>query len=67
MLLTADDQVVEDSDVEKHQRLLQALGDLAVCFAGLRIARRVVVEEDDGIIVFQRELARRLNLPEEPG
>lgn len=47
MLLTADDQVVEDSDVEKRQRLLEAFGDLAVCLAGLRVARRVVVEEDD--------------------
>lgn len=47
MLLTADDQVVEDSDVEKRQRLLQAFGDLAVGFAGLRVAGRVVVEEDD--------------------
>ncbi len=46
-LLAADNQVVQHSDVQKVQRLLQAFGDLAVCFAGLRIARRVVVEEDD--------------------
>ncbi|CEE74692.1 conserved hypothetical protein [Xanthomonas citri pv. citri] len=39
--------MVQHSDVQKAQRLLQAFGDLAVCFAGLRIARRVVVEEDD--------------------
>lgn len=48
VLTPADDQVVEDSDVEKRQRLLQAFGDLAVCFAGLRITRRMVVEQDEG-------------------
>lgn len=48
MLPTADDQVVEDADVEQRQRLLQALGDFAVGFAGLWIPARVVVEEDDG-------------------
>ena len=48
MLPPTDDQVVEDADVEKRQRLLQAFGDLAVCFARLRVPARVVVEEDDG-------------------
>lgn len=48
MLPATDDQVVEDSDVEEAQRLLQALGDLAVGVAGLRVPARVVVEEDDG-------------------
>ncbi len=67
VLPATDDQVVEDSNVEKRQCLLQAFGDLPVSFARLRVPARVVVEEDDGIIVFQRELARRLNLPEEPG
>lgn len=47
MLPAPDDQVVENSDVEKRQRLLQALRDLAVCLAGLRVSARVVVEEDD--------------------
>lgn len=67
VLTPADDQVVEDPDVEKCQHLLQALGDLAVGFALLRIAAWVIVEEDDGygIIVFQRELARRQNLPDD--
>lgn len=40
--------MVEDPDVEQRQRLLQALGDFAVGFAGLWIPARVVVEEDDG-------------------
>ena len=40
--------MVEDADVEKRQRLLQAFGDLAVCFARLRVPARVVMEEDDG-------------------
>lgn len=48
VLPATDDQVVEDSNVEKRQRLLQAFGDLAVRFAGLRVPARVVVEEDDG-------------------
>lgn len=48
MLTPADDQVVEDSDIEQRQRLLQAFGDLPVSFAGLRVPARVVVEEDDG-------------------
>lgn len=48
VLPTADDQVVEDADVEQRQRLLQALGDFAVGFTGLWIPARVVVEEDDG-------------------
>lgn len=48
MLTPADDQMVEDADVEKRQRLLQAFGDLAVCFARLRVPARVVVKEDDG-------------------
>lgn len=48
MLLATDDQVVNDSDVEEAQRLLQALGDLAVGLARLRVPARVVVEEDDG-------------------
>lgn len=47
-LLATDDQVVEDSDVKKRQRLLQAFGDLAVRFARLRVPARVVVKEDDG-------------------
>lgn len=45
--MTADDQVVEDPHVEERQRLLQAFSDLAVCLAGLRVARRVVVKQDD--------------------
>lgn len=59
--------MVEDPDVEKRQRLLQAFGDLAVGFAWLGIAAWVIVEEDHGygIIVFQRELARRQNLPDD--
>lgn len=48
MLTPADDQVVEDSDIEQRQRLLQAFGDLAVGVARLRVPARVVVEEDDG-------------------
>lgn len=48
VLTPADHQVVQHPDVEEAQSLLQALGDLAVSFAWLRIARRVVVEEDDG-------------------
>lgn len=48
MLPATDDQVVEDSDVQQTQGLLQALRDFAVGFAGLRIPARVVVEEDDG-------------------
>lgn len=48
VLPATDDQVVDDSNVEKRQRLLQAFSDLAVRFAGLRVPARVVVEEDDG-------------------
>lgn len=48
MLPATDDQVVEDSDVQEAQGLLQALSDFAVSFAGLRIPARMVVEEDDG-------------------
>ncbi len=48
MLVAADDQVVEDSDIKEAQRLLQPLRDLAVGVAGLRVAARMVVEEDDG-------------------
>lgn len=48
MLPATDDQVVEDSDVQEAQGLLQALSDFAVGFAGLRIPARMVVEEDDG-------------------
>ncbi|EGD08691.1 hypothetical protein XVE_3075 [Xanthomonas vesicatoria ATCC 35937] len=47
MLPATDDQVVNDPNVQEAQRLLQAFGDLAVRFARLRIATRVVVEEDD--------------------
>ncbi len=47
-LLTTDDQVVKDPDVQKAEGFLQALGDLAVCFAGLRVPARVVVKEDEG-------------------
>ncbi|QNM62454.1 hypothetical protein XHV734_3731 [Xanthomonas hortorum pv. vitians] len=47
MLLAADNQVVEDSDVQEAQGLLQALRDFAVGFAGLRIAARVIVKQDD--------------------
>lgn len=48
MLLAANNQVVEDSDVQEAQGLLQAPSDFAVGFAGLRIPARMVVEEDDG-------------------
>lgn len=48
MLVAADDQVVEDSDVEEAKRLLQALGDLAVSVAGLGVPAGMVVEKDDG-------------------
>jgi hypothetical protein len=48
VLTATDDQVIEDPDVEKRQRLLQALGDLAVGLAGLRVPARMIVEEDDG-------------------
>ncbi|EGD21301.1 hypothetical protein XGA_0018 [Xanthomonas hortorum ATCC 19865] len=48
MLTPADHQVVQNPDVEEAQCLLQALGDLAVSFAWLRIAAWVVVEKDDG-------------------
>ena len=57
MLQATDDQVVQHPDVEKRQRLLQALGDLAVGLAGLRVPARVVVEEDDrGSVEVQRAL-----------
>lgn len=46
-LLATDDQVVQHSDVQEAQGFLQALGDLAVRFARLWIAARMVVEEDD--------------------
>lgn len=45
---STDHQVIQHSDVEEAQCLLQALGDLAVSFAWLRIAAWVVVEKDDG-------------------
>jgi len=48
VLTPADHQVIQHSDVEEAQSLLQALGDLAVSFAWLRIAARVIVEKDDG-------------------
>lgn len=48
MLLAADNQVVEDSDIEEAQRLLQPLRHLAVGVAWFRISARMVVEEDDG-------------------
>lgn len=40
--------MVQHSDVQEAQGFLQALGDPAVGFAGLRIPARMVVEEDDG-------------------
>ncbi len=48
VLTPADHQVVQHPDVEEAQCLLQALGDLAVGFAWLRIAAWVIVEKDDG-------------------
>lgn len=48
MLPSTDYQMVENSHVQERQRLLQAFGDLAVCFARLRVPARVIVEEDDG-------------------
>lgn len=59
--------MIQHPDVQEVQRLLQTLSDLTVGFAWLRIAAWVSVEEDDGygIIVFQRELARRQNLPDD--
>lgn len=56
-LLATDDQVVQHSDVQEAQRLLQALSDLAVGLAGLRIPARVIVKEDDsGGVEFQGTL-----------
>lgn len=46
-LLATDHQVVQHPDVEKAQSLLQALGDLAVSFAGLGVSAWVVMEKDD--------------------
>lgn len=48
VLTPADHQVVQHPDVEEAQCLLQALGDLAISFAWLRIAAWVVVEKNDG-------------------
>ncbi|OAX86411.1 hypothetical protein A7D16_19390 [Xanthomonas nasturtii] len=48
MLPPADHQVVQHPDVEKAQSLMQALGDLAVSFAWLRIAAWVIMEKEDG-------------------
>lgn len=48
MLTPTDDQVVQHPDIEKCQRLRQAIGDLAVSFAWLRVAAWVIVEKDDG-------------------
>lgn len=48
MLAPANDQVIQHPDVEKCQRLRQAIGDLLICIAWLRIAARVIVEKDDG-------------------
>ncbi|AOL20520.1 hypothetical protein BGK55_16275 [Xanthomonas citri pv. malvacearum] len=57
VLTPADHQVVQHPDVEEAQSLLQALGDLAVGFAWLRIAAWVIVEKDDGSCVqFQSAL-----------
>lgn len=57
MLTPSDHQVVQHPDVEEAQSLLQALGDLAVGFAWLRIAAWVIVEKDDGSCVqFQGAL-----------
>lgn len=47
MLPAADNQVVNDPNVQEAQCFLQALGDLAVSLAGLRVPARMVVEEDD--------------------
>lgn len=47
-LLATDDQVVQHSDVQEAQGFLQALGDLAVRFARLWIAARMVVKQDEG-------------------
>ncbi|KHM90560.1 hypothetical protein OR60_20770 [Xanthomonas vesicatoria] len=47
MLPAADNQVVNDPNVQEAQCFLQALGDLAVGLAGLRVPARMVVEEDD--------------------
>lgn len=48
MLTPADHQVVQHPDVEEAHCLLQALGDLAVGFAWLRIAAWVIMKQDDG-------------------
>jgi len=48
VLPATDDQVVENPDIEEAKCLLQALGDLAVGLAGLRVPARMVVEQDDG-------------------
>lgn len=47
MLSATDDQMVEQPDVQEPQGLLQTLGDFAVGFAGLRVAARVIVKQDD--------------------
>lgn len=47
MLTPADDQMVEQPDVQEPQGLLQTLCDFAVGFARLWIAARMVVQEDD--------------------
>lgn len=41
-LAAGDDQVIEDSDVDQLQRLLQALGDEAVGRGGLRDSARML-------------------------
>jgi len=48
MVGAADDQMVEDADVEKAQGLLQLGSDGPICRRRFRVARRVVVEEDHG-------------------
>ena len=44
----ADDEVVEDPDVEERERFLEAAGDELVGLAGLGNAGRVIMEEDHG-------------------
>ncbi|MEM7361501.1 MAG: hypothetical protein AAF335_00615 [Bacteroidota bacterium] len=43
----ADDDVIDDFDIENIACFHEAVGDVDVGFAGLEVARRVVVDEDD--------------------
>ncbi|MEM7176015.1 MAG: hypothetical protein AAF443_08900 [Chlamydiota bacterium] len=45
--LFADDDVIDNFDVENIACFHEAVGDVDVGFAGLEVARRVVVDEDD--------------------